>query len=286
VQLDKNLSLNTSRVEKVKKDERNDRDEPSHIAWHAAFVEALQLELEAYQDILEFFPEYQISTEPLRIDCVVIKKPKDVVIKKNIGAIFREDNLLEYKSPDDYVSVADFYKVYGYACLYVYIEKVPITSITISFVESRLPRELLTHLRETRGYTVEERWPGIYIINGYFIPIQIIDSRKLSDEENLWLRDLNKDLGAKEIQRITEEIYKQGKGRRIKAYLEAISKGNIESLVEAMKMSDTALTLDKVFEEAGLVAKWEVIGEAQGKEKEALAIAKNMINLDLPMEAA
>jgi hypothetical protein len=91
----------------------NNQDDSSHIVWHPAFIEALQLELEAYQHILQFFPGYQLTAEPLRIDCVVIKKPKDVVITKNIGAIFREHNLLEYKSPDDYVSVTDFYKVYG-----------------------------------------------------------------------------------------------------------------------------------------------------------------------------
>ena len=38
-------------------------------------------------------------------------------------------------------------------------------------------------------------------------------------------------------------------------------------------MSDTALTLDKVFEEVGLVAKWE----AKGEEKKAIEIAKNML---------
>ena len=64
--------------------------ELSRIPWHSAFVEALQLELEAYQDALEFFPEYQLTAEPLRIDCVVIKKAKDAVITKNIAAIFRE----------------------------------------------------------------------------------------------------------------------------------------------------------------------------------------------------
>ena len=88
------------------------------ITWHPAFVEALQLELEAYRDSLVFHPEYQLTSEPLKIDCVVVIKAKDLVIEKNIAAIFRETNLLEYKSPGGYVSVADFYKVYGYACLY------------------------------------------------------------------------------------------------------------------------------------------------------------------------
>jgi len=65
---------------------KKDRDSGSlHIAWHPAFVVALQQELECYGDSLEFFAEYQLSAEPLRIDCLVIKKVRDVVIKKNKG---------------------------------------------------------------------------------------------------------------------------------------------------------------------------------------------------------
>ena len=63
---------------------------PSRISWHPAFVEALQMELQAYRDDLEFVPEHQLNAEPLKIDCIVIKKAKGAVIKKNIGAIFRD----------------------------------------------------------------------------------------------------------------------------------------------------------------------------------------------------
>ena len=79
-------------------EENNEQDErnSSYILWHSAFIDALKMELEAYRDALEFYPEYQLSAEPLRIDCIVIKKVKEIAIKKNIGAIFREVNLLEY----------------------------------------------------------------------------------------------------------------------------------------------------------------------------------------------
>ena len=173
------------------------RDKAQGIAWHPAFVEAIKLELEAYGDSLEFFPEYQLTSEPLRIDCVVIKKTKDVVIKKNIAAIFRDVNLLEYKSPDDYVSIEDFYKVYAYACLYASFKKVPITSLTITFIESHFPREPLTHFLHVRKYKVEKKVPGIYTISGDVLPIQIIDNRQLSADENLWLKGLSNRLDAK-----------------------------------------------------------------------------------------
>ena len=133
-----------------------------NIQWHSAFVEAIQLELEPYRNSLEFHTEYQLTTGPQKIDCLIIKKVRDEIIRKNIASIFREVNILEYKSPDKSVSVAEFYKVYGYACQYVYLEKVSITSLTISFIVSRCPERLFKHLREVRGYKVEENNPGIY----------------------------------------------------------------------------------------------------------------------------
>jgi hypothetical protein len=142
---------------------------------------------------------------------VIIKKFRDVAIQKNIASIFRKENVVEYKSPRDYVSVGDFYKVYGYACLYISLNKADIKDLSLTFVESRYPRELLAHLREVRGYTVEEKLPGIYIIKGDILPIQVIDSRKLSEDENIWLKDLYDKLNEQEKRRIATEIQKLGK---------------------------------------------------------------------------
>ena len=160
------------------------------IQWHPAFFEAIQLELDEYRGALEFHYDYQLTSGPQRIDVVIIKKTADIPIKKNIAAIFRKDNLVEYKSPDDHVSVKDFYKVYGYACQYIQLienKDIAISDLTLSFVESHYPQELIKHLTEQRNFTVEENHPGIYNVKGDIMPIQLIDSRKLSAEENLWL---------------------------------------------------------------------------------------------------
>jgi hypothetical protein len=198
------------------------KPEKEKISWHPAFFEAIQMELDEYSNDLQFISEYQLTTEPLRIDVVIIKKSRDIVIKKNIAAIFRKENIVEYKSPDDYISARDFYLVYSYACLYLTLNEADIRDMTLTFVESRYPRELLAHLQEIRGYTVEEKCPGIYIVKGDILPIQIIDNRKLSEDENIWLKDLDNRLKAPEIQRVTAEIQKQGKAARIKAYLDVI----------------------------------------------------------------
>jgi len=220
------------------------------------------MELDEYSRHLQFIPEYPLTTEPLRIDVLIIKKSGHIPIKKNIAAIFREWNLLEYKSPGDYVSVEDFYKVYGYACLYTMINKVPITGLTVSFIESRYPRKLIKHLQKERGYAVEKTSPGIYTISGDILPIQIIDSRMLPEAENLWLKNLSSEHNRFSIARLNKEIDKRGKIARLWAYLHTVISANPKAAEEAINMGNK---FDEVMERTGLAAKWEARGEARGK---------------------
>jgi hypothetical protein len=217
----------------------------------------MQLELAQYGDALQFSPEYQLTAEPLRIDLIIIRKVREVAIEKNIATIFREHNILEFKGPGDYVSVNTFYKAYAYACIYASQNRLPITDLTLTFVESRRPRDLLVHLRRVRGYRVEKTGPGIYTVVGDIIPIQIIDQRQLSEEENLWLKGLYDKLDVPEINRVAGAIERLGKSARVGAYWDTISRANAEKLKEALNMGRSTLTLEQVLEEAGLTAKWE-----------------------------
>ncbi|MCL2601366.1 MAG: hypothetical protein FWD91_00985, partial [Treponema sp.] len=90
----------------------------------------------------------------------------------------------------------------------------------------------------------------------------------------------------------------------IKAYLNAIVTANAEILREVLKMSTSELTLEKVLEEVGLIAKWEArgkalglavgearglaAGEARGLERggasKANEIARNMLESGFPAE--
>jgi hypothetical protein len=54
---------------------------------------------------LIFEIERDLTAAPLKIDVLIIKKRKNVAIKKNIAEIFRHYNIVEYKSPDDYISL-------------------------------------------------------------------------------------------------------------------------------------------------------------------------------------
>jgi len=254
--------------------------ELSRIPWHPAFIEAIQLELEDYSNCLEFYPEYQLTSEPLKIDCVIIKKTKDTEIKKNFASIFKKANLLEYKSPGDYISVSGFYKVYGYACLYASFEKIPITELTISFVGSRHPEKLLSHLVHVRRYKVEENNSGIYTVKGDIIPVQIIDNRRLSAEDNIWLKNLSDSLDSSSVIKIKDEAIKWDRTARIQAYMNAIAKANYLVVEEAMEMSEPAKSLEEVLIRTGAMGR----AEARAKAAGALEIAQNMVNLGVPFE--
>ncbi|MCL2380065.1 MAG: hypothetical protein FWC64_00560 [Treponema sp.] len=238
------------------------------IAWHPAFYEAIQMELGEYRHVLEFAPEQQLTTEPLRIDVVIIKKTADVEIKKNIASIFRAVNILEYKSPGDYVSVQEFYKTYAYACLYVSSRKANVSGLSLTFVGSHKPRKLIDHLTGDRKFTVEEKWPGIYIVSGDVLPIQIIDSGKISEEENVWLKGLDDQLDARRVRLIADKIAALGKDAQIWAYLDAVARANKKALQEAYKMSNTAIaSLKRTLEEIGISAEWEVRGIEKGRKE-------------------
>ena len=70
------------------------------IQWHPAFDAALQIEFGDEAKYLEFDPEHLISKKPMQID-VLVKNEKHVKLKKNIRRIFRQYNIIEYKSPED-----------------------------------------------------------------------------------------------------------------------------------------------------------------------------------------
>lgn len=171
-----------------------------NLQWHPAFFAGIQIELEEEREKLIFENEHQLSTKPMEIDVLVIKKHSDVQIQKNIGRIFRGHNIVEYKSPEDSFSINDFYKVYGYACFYKSdtetVDAIRADDITITFVVKQFPREMLKKLQRTRNLQVVKFDEGIYHISGDIFPIQIIHTAMLSKENNFWLRNLTNDLKA------------------------------------------------------------------------------------------
>ena len=254
------------------------------LKWHPAFLQAMQLELFEHKDSLDFRCEYQLTSEPLRMDLLIIKKPKELVIEKNIARIFRTDNIVEYKSPEDYLSIKDFLKVYAYANLYAAITPdVDLSEVTLTFVESRYPRKLLNYLESVRGYSVKETSPGIYSVGGDYLPIQIIVSKRLPESENLWLGSLRNDLKAENINAIMENRKRQMQDSGIDAYIDVVYEANRKTAEENdMSWLDSVAEL---MERKGLNSEWIEKGRdegleqglTQGREQAMATIARNLL---------
>ena len=250
------------------------KSEREKVDWHTACKQVLKAELWDYRDKLEFLDEHKLTKEPLRIDCVTIKKPKDLVVNKNFAMFFRETNIIEYKSPNDYLSIKDFYKVYAYVCLYTSLERSSISEKTITFIIGRTPKKLIKYLEKKRKLIVEKTNTGIYTIKGDFYPMQIINNKELSKDENLWLSTLRDNLDAKTFIDINDEAYKRGLERQITAYLQLLALVNSDIIEEAMDMRYSQKRLDEVLDKIGLTAK----AEARGEERRNREIAQNMKN--------
>jgi hypothetical protein len=185
-----------------------------------------------------------------------------------------------------------FLQSYGYACLYASFKNVSITELTVTFIESRYPKKLLDHLRKERGYTVAETAAGIYTVSGDILPIQIIDSRHLSAEENVWLKSLGNRLDTSEFNWVSGKIDRLDKGARIAAYVDALIRANAGILEEVIKMGGVPLAIERALDEVGWTARCEARGEAmgeargeaRGEEQKAVKIARNMVALGLPFE--
>lgn len=178
------------------------------IKWHPAFTAAMQLELKEYKEHLEFLTEYQLTDEPLRIDILVIKKLDNIEINKLIGKIFRTYNIFEYKSPTDYISIDDYYKVKAYAYLYKALSegtnKIDIKEMTLTLTSSKYPRKLIDYLKSEQKAVVKSIDNGIYYIENTDITTQIIVAKELKDEESKYLKLLQ--LQHKNKKLITEWI--------------------------------------------------------------------------------
>ena len=162
--------------------------EKTKLQWHPAFGVALRITMQDEMKYLEMHEEHLLSKKPLQMDILIIKKTQDIQIKKKIGMIFRKHNIIEYKSPEDSLSVNDFYKVYGYSCIYQSntdrVKEIDPEELTLTFACSHYPRKFLRHLETVRGMRAEYQGGGIYYLKGDPIPMQLLITPKLTYKEN------------------------------------------------------------------------------------------------------
>jgi hypothetical protein len=242
--------------------------------WHAAFRDGIRLTFFSYRQALSFEFEKPLNTEPLRIDAIIVKKAPELVIDKPLGAVFRGHNIIEYKGPEDYLSVADYHKAGAYARLYSVLEGVEITDLTITLAGLRYPRKLLKRLRDVYGYTIHEIAPGIFQIEGEILGLQVVEMGRLREEDGgLWLRDLRGGLKGEELRGILEKVRGMPGDAPVSAYVDRVIRANSPALEEILKMSD--ITFDEVMEKYGIAARWEEKGLEKGLERDVKKLRKH-----------
>lgn len=230
--------------------------------WHPAFFAGIQIEFEEEKDNLIFESEHQLAGKPLGIDVLIIRKDDRITSQKNIGRIFRRYNIVEYKSPADYLSIDDFYKVLGYTYLFKadaeYVDEIPIGDLTVTLICHRYPVRLIRYLVECCGDEVIQREEGIYLVTGERIPIQIVLTSRLSEEKNLWLKCLGNPLGsARTVERLVAAYRRKRKNSLYEAVMDMIIRTNTQYFKEG---TDMCQALEELFD--------EIMGERMKRELE------------------
>lgn len=234
--------------------------------WHPAFYAGIQIEFGKEAKYLTFESEHLLGSKPMQID-VIVKNEENRTLKKNIGRIFRRYNIIEYKGPGDYLSIDDFYKVYGYACFYKsdtrITDTIKIQDLTITLVSQCYPRKLIAHLRRKRGYEVKRIEPGIYRVKGDMVPIQILVTRRMSPEKNLWLRNLTDHIqSTEEAKRLLEEYKKHKTDKLYESVVNIIMNANKDLFKEMSSMCEALMELMK-----DELEERERLGEARGEQQ-------------------
>ena len=186
--------------------EENVLPEDTKTQWHPAFTGAIHMEFRENKNDLEFQSEVVLNTMPLRVDMILIKKKKEAVLKNEIGKIFKQYNLLEYKSPKDSLNFNTFLKGVAYAYLYKSYEKhiddIPLSEVTLTFRRENPPKKLFKILRKN-NFSVAEATKGIYYINRYCeFPIQIIVTKELDEEQHVWINSLTSQISEQHIKKL------------------------------------------------------------------------------------
>jgi hypothetical protein len=249
----------------------------SRTSWHPAFFGAIQLELDEYRDVLEFESEHQLTSEPLKLDVVIIKKRRNIVIQKNIARIFRKYNLIEYKSPSVSATIDDYAKMQGCGWLLSAFEHVDTKNMSITMVITKRPQKLLTHLKCRFGLTSTQQ--GIYTIENYHIPTQIIISNELSEDENLCLTSLNRNITANRLNNAATKALSHKNNAAVTAFLDVVIGANFETYKKLMETKDMK-TLTQHLKEMGLVDKL-IAEERAERQADKIEIARKLKGLGI-----
>ena len=190
---DKEIDRLKAEIEQYKNPPPND--------WHSWIDSLLNIYLHQFESVT-IQSEAKLGVQPPRADFVIVNDDQHVDLLLEIFDIFREHNIIEFKSPDDELSLFTLRKGIGYAQFYIYVmhEKgidIKPDQVTLTFIRDRKPNKLL---KELGDHVEPGPVEGIYYINwGADFPIQIIHSAALKGEKYVGLRTISDDPSIEDI---------------------------------------------------------------------------------------
>ena len=192
-------------------------EESGRTRFHYGFYAAMEVEYDLKKIPLTYEQEVELGKDPIRLDFLIIKKEPDVILHDPIGEFFKQVNIFEYKSPEDGLSIDDFYKVQGYGLIYKgfgrKVNELPIENITLTIVRHTHPRDMLKMLEDS-GIVIRETYPGIYRFEGKLsIPVQLVVSSQLPRGKYEGLRLIAKGATVGEIKTYAEKAIASGNER-------------------------------------------------------------------------
>lgn len=263
-------------------------DTPDKIQWHPAFYAATELELHENIEQLEFMTEYNLSKEPIRIDLLIInKEERGKKIKNEIGHMMKMYNVIEYKSPEDNLTIDDFYKTVGYACLYKgygkCVDQIPVDELTISIFREKHPKKMFLTLKKY-GHKIEERYPGIYYIHGLPFSAQVVVIKQLNRTEHKSLRVLSAKADKEDVKEFLHDV--EACDPRDKSNMDAVLQASVKAnyeLYEEIRRESTMcealreLMKDEIEKDVNAAKKIAIAeGRAEGRAEGEAILIRNM----------
>ena len=165
-----------------------------HKQWHPLFVTAVKEALsDARPGQVHVEPEVALSSKPLDIDVLVVKKVGKTRLSHPMARFYRRYNVIEFKGPTDYLAANDYYKGIALAYLYKALKHkvlLDLDDFTLTFVSSaRYPRGLFKMVRLRKDLRLEENSPveGVHQICGEPFPVQVVVLKDLAEAQDVYM---------------------------------------------------------------------------------------------------
>lgn len=219
--------------------------------WHPAFIHMTEIDLREDKENLIYDPEWNVKKLPNRMDLLIRKRDPGRQVKKTIGNIFRTYNLVQYKSPADYLSKSDYYYLHGNASLLkaggFHGKKVSVEEISLTFAVYQYPYKLVRYLLGSRNFEIKKYDAGIYHILGNHYVTQLVLLPELNPDTYVWLSSLKKDITENQQKKLMEEYFQHGKELTYQAAMEFVISINKNIFIER-KDNDMCRALLEIYE--------------------------------------